>query len=109
MALIFRPLGTKRLPAFRTGLVRLQPLYDGGFLEDVTTGRDRGRRLLDGFHRDRAALFGGLRVFEDGIDNMCWISEGCCSRHFNGRCIVYVDRTIRGDILNMLFLYPGTA
>ena len=70
MALIFRPLGTKRLPAFRTGLVRLQPLYDGGFLEDVTTGRDRGRRLLDGFHRDRAALFGGLRVFEDADGKM---------------------------------------
>lgn len=54
----------------------LQPLGEGGFLEDVAAGRHRGRRLLDRLHRDWTGLFGGLCVFEDGVDDVCGI--GAC-------------------------------
>lgn len=105
-------LATKCLPAFRTGVMDLPPLYESSFLEDVTAGCDRGRRLLDGFHRDRTGLFGRLCVFEDGVDDVCWVSETCCRRGLNecrNFCIDYVDLAIIRDILNMAFLYPGTA
>ena len=108
------------MPAFGTGLVSLQPLGEGGFLEDVAAGRDRGSSLLDRLHRDWTGLFGGLCVFEDGVDDVCGI--GACRglrsveslesvesvNKYRSFYFSYVDLVIIGDIMQMAVLNPGT-